>query len=187
MVADETSFEDQTDTQTYSTVAAEHQHHIHRRLNESKLHITLKQITLYELIRNGFQVIVEPDFPPGPLIAWRGYRPDLLGVHKTHTGRHYVVVECETHPDKTRFAKKNWHEIALQNRLFEKSDIKFILAVPVGKISKVTQFRDIWEIWQIDINSKTVWKIPCINTAVKTKQHEEKITIKNQVKKMNKE
>ena len=165
------------------------QHYPHSRMNESNLHISLKQITLYELMRDGFEVIVEPDFPPDQIISWRGYRPDLLGIREQSNGRCYVVVECETHPDKTRFAKKNWQEITLQSRLFEEANLTFILSVPVGKISKVTRFRDIWEIWQIDTHSKTIWKIPRTDTAdVKTLQHEKEITVeKPKPKKTSKE
>ncbi len=172
--------EDQIDEQI-SNASVEPQY-LYSRTGESKLHISLKQIALYELIRSGFEVIVEPDFPPDHVISWRGYRPDLLGVQEQSNGRCYVVVECETHPDKTRFAKKNWHEIALQSRLFEEANLVFILAVPVGKISKVTQFRDIWEIWQIDIRSKAVWKIPRIDPAAvnKTLQHEKEIAVEKQ-------
>lgn len=180
--------EDQTDGQINN--ASVEPHYLYSRLSESNLHILLKQIALYELMRDGFEVIIEPDFPPDHVISWRGYRPDLLGVREQSNGRCYAVVECETHPDKTRFAKKNWREIALQSRLFEEANFTFILAVPVGKISKVTRFRDVWEIWQIDVHSKAIWKIPRIDTAatVKTQQHEKEITVeKPKMKKTSKE
>jgi hypothetical protein len=119
----------------------------------------LKQIVSENLIEKGFSIILEPDFPPGEEINWQNYRPDIFGVLKTSGKTHYVIVECETRPNKERFANKKWKEIVIQPKLFDEMSLTLILAVPFGYVSKVTSFGNLWEIWQVNTRKREVIKI----------------------------
>lgn len=133
-------------------------------MSESPLHISLKQIVAAELQKLGFQVRFEPEEPPKNAVKWRSYRPDLIGVLSRPGETHFAIVECETRPSGTRFARKNWREIEFQSKLFEDTLISFILAVPIGSISKATSFRRKWEVWQINTITNELWKIPRCET-----------------------
>ncbi len=131
-------------------------------MSESELHIFLKKVVSDVLKSQGFRIIFEPKQPPCELIKWSNYRPDLVGVLSQQNMTKFIIVECETRPDRRRIARKKWREIAFQTRLFENTSTKFILAIPSGKISKVTSLRRNWEIWQINTATREVLKIPHI-------------------------
>jgi hypothetical protein len=133
-------------------------------LSESELHLSLKQIVADELQNLGYDITFEPKYPPSELVKWRNYRPDLVGILKDQHKTQFVIVECETRPCETSFAKKNWWEIAYQTKLFE-DIIRFILAIPYGNVSKVTPFRRFWELWQINTTTQEIIKISrCSNS-----------------------
>lgn len=134
-------------------------------MTESDLHINLKKITGNELERLGFQIFFEPEIPPIKGFEWRSYRPDIFAILKRLGIVKYLIVECETNPSKSRFRKKKWQGISFQTRFFEELSASFILVVPFGRISDITIFRCLWELWQINPSTNEIWKIPRLQPA----------------------
>ncbi len=126
---------------------------------ESTLHIDMKTAVASELVREGYEVIEEPPWPPNRFISWEAYRPDLMGLFDREGAEEYAFIECETHPRMPRLLSKNIWRIELQSRIDRQSRLRRILVVPRGKLGAVDpKLRRCCEIWIADKND--LMKIP---------------------------
>ena len=115
---------------------------------ESQVHRTMKRIVSAELTGEGYVLLEEPLFPPSRRIAWKAYRPDILGYRGAGGREEVAIVECETHPNMRRFESKNYSTLTFQPYLFRDGAIRRILAVPQGKLRSVDlRLRREWEVW----------------------------------------
>ena len=127
---------------------------------ESSFHLSMKAMVRSELEYELYSVVEEPPFPPGGRLWWLGYRPDLVGYRGKEVEEEVVLVECETHPNMTRFGAKNHSSVWFQSRLSSPGSVRRILAVPQGKLGAVDlRIRDGWEVWVLG-NGGPVQKIP---------------------------
>jgi hypothetical protein len=108
----------------------------------------MKLLVREELEKGGFVVLEEPKFPPSTRMYWSSYRPDLVAYRIGETGEELAVVECETHPNMGRFVSKNFGSLWFQPYLFKRAMVRWILAIPQGKLQLVNlELRRQWEIW----------------------------------------
>jgi len=126
---------------------------------ESPLHRSMKAVVASELVRNGYEVIEEPLWPPNRLVSWEAYRPDLLGIAQTDSREEYALVECETRPRTKRLLAKNIWRVELQSRIDRQPRLRRILVVPRGKLGALDlKLRRSCEIWVTDEDD--ILKIP---------------------------
>jgi len=105
-------------------------------------------------------VVEEPLYPPADWISWSTYRPDLLGYRSDREAEELVIVECETHPNMSRFGSKNFASLSFQASIFREGSIRRILAVPQGRLAAVDLgLRQHWEIWVLG-RTKPIQKMP---------------------------
>src|SRR2546422_9942899 len=96
---------------------------------ESPLHRSMKAVVASELVRDGYEVIEEPLWPPNRLVSWEAYRPDLLGIAQTDSREEYALVECETRPRTKRLLAQNIWRVELQTRSDRQPRLRTILGV----------------------------------------------------------
>ena len=132
---------------------------------EGNLHKLHKQTVAQELQKQSYGIHIEPWESPLNLLWWQSYKPDILAIKQTNSGRKIVLVECETKPnrkrvlDKTKQIKKN---LTLQKQLFENSMILPLLVIPPNNLQKMifSPIRKFWEIWIISQEGQIKHKIP---------------------------
>ena len=129
---------------------------------ESKTHRSMKAVVRKELEQERYTVVEEPSSPPDG-VAWRSYRPDLLGYRLEGENEEIVLVECETRPNMRRLKAKNSASAWFQPRIQGQGSLRRILAVPQGKLGAVDmRVRDTWEVWVIGSSSSL--RFPVLKT-----------------------
>jgi hypothetical protein len=131
---------------------------------EGTLHKLHKQIVAEELQNQCYEIHFEPWESPLDLLWWQAYKPDILAIKQTTSGRRIVLVECETKPSrnrvlaKTRQIKKN---LTVQKQLFENTMILPLLVIPPNNLQKMLNgaIRKFWEIWIISQEGQIKHKI----------------------------
>jgi len=114
----------------------------------------MKAIVKAELVREDYEVIEEPLFPPGERVSWSSYRPDLLGYRSNEGSEELVLVECETRPNMRRLQAKQYRTVSFQTYLSRRGSLRKILAVPQGRLRSVDmRIRSEWEVWVVGSSS----------------------------------
>jgi hypothetical protein len=131
---------------------------------EGTLHKLHKQTVADELKKQNYRIHFEPWESPIDLFWWQSYKPDILAVKQTDSGRRIILVECETKPShkrvlyKTKQIQKN---LAIQRQLFENTTILPLLVIPPNNLKKVflSSVRKFWEIWIVSQEGQIKHKI----------------------------
>ena len=127
---------------------------------EKHSHLLLKALAKRELGTNGYEVYVEPDNSPLPMVFWRSYRPDLFGHRLTKGVERFVLVECETNPTSASLIRKRQKLSIplLQLRLDISQELAFLLVVPLGRFTEALKHggRRFWEIWLVNPRSQEI-------------------------------
>lgn len=116
---------------------------------ESLLHLEMKAAVGSKLKDDGYSVAVEPPFSPSRVLWWSSYRPDLLAFRRSDRCLQYMFAECETNPFAPRILRKRIDSAGWQSHLLEELQVRFLLVVPRGRLSRVCypSIRKVWEIW----------------------------------------
>ncbi len=129
---------------------------------ESALHLEMKAAVASRLHDEGCKVAMELPYSPSRGLWWSSYRPDLFGVRRSGGWLEYTFVECETNPFAPRILRKRIDSVGYQTRLLEKLQLRFVLVVPKGKLSRVSNapIRRVWEIWTYEKWSGSFCRYP---------------------------
>jgi hypothetical protein len=132
---------------------------------ESSFHQLLKEVASDELEKEGYDLYVEPSEPPEERLAWRFYRPDILGLMHSQTMLSLVFVECETNPRMRRISgkiSKIRRSFVAQKRLNEDHLLRLLLVIPPGVLHRVvnSKIRRTCEIWIVNKSGNIIHKIP---------------------------
>ncbi|UCE10720.1 MAG: hypothetical protein JSW61_01955 [Candidatus Thorarchaeota archaeon] len=123
----------------------------------------MKSTVSHELAEEGYIIHLEPWNPPLERLTWSCYRPDILGVKDREFRLKVALAECETNPSISRIRNKNTQvrRIVLQALLGETCELRLILAIPCGMLSRAnhTPIRRLWEIWAINKNGRIIYKV----------------------------
>ncbi len=135
---------------------------------ESTLHLEMKKAIASHLSDDGFEVTIEPSFPPRQFLRWSSYRPDLVGVRQDHGTVQCFFVECETNPSCERILRKQIDSITWQSLLLEELQISYLLVVPSGKLHRVmsSDLRRVWIVWTYERRSGEIRKFPSLSDGV---------------------
>lgn len=131
---------------------------------ESTLHVEMKAAVASQLHDEGCMVVEEISYSPLGVVWWSRYRPDIFGVRRSEGWLEYTFVECETNPFAPRILRKRIDSVGYQTRLLEKLQVRFLLVVPYGKLSRVSYapIRRLWEIWSYEKWSGLLRKYPSL-------------------------
>ncbi len=113
------------------------------------------------MVGEGYNVYVEPPYPPMNSVSWFGFRPDLLGIRDDFQSEGYAMVECETNLRPTTLMNKSAHVIFLQHKIGVKTGFRRILVLPSGRLRNPAYFvvNRNWELWLVNRFSRSVLKI----------------------------
>jgi hypothetical protein len=116
-----------------------------------------------KLAAEGYNMHLEPTYPPLERLTWIYFRPDVFGIIEKESNLRIVFAECETNPSISKIKNKTFQikQIVLQKFLGEIYELRLILAIPYGMFSKVnySRIRRLWEIWMINKRGRIVYKV----------------------------
>lgn len=126
---------------------------------ESGLHGALKEAAYGRLRDGGFRIYFEPSQSPCPEVGWSSFRPDLFAVRLSRELKEFVLVECETHPSSSSLREKSIKlllHLWLQTDLATPIAFDYVIAMPKGSAHHAFGFRELWDLWIVDVKRKSV-------------------------------
>jgi hypothetical protein len=126
---------------------------------ESGLHSALKEAAYERLRKEGFRTYVEPSRPPCPEVGWRSRRPDIFATRLGKGLKEFVLIECEAHPSSSSLREKSIKlllHLWLQTDLTTSVSLNYVLVLPKGTAHSALGFRELWDLWVVDVRQKSV-------------------------------